>query len=112
MKPRGIALRPLAPRDAEEAAAYYAGEGGLDLELRFIAALESAFEHIARHPASGSPRYAALARLEGLRFHPLKGFPHLVFYLDAGETLDILRILHGERDIPAWLKIPAGPDHA
>ncbi|MFN8011967.1 MAG: type II toxin-antitoxin system RelE/ParE family toxin [Holophagaceae bacterium] len=106
MKPRRIALRPLARRDAEEAAAYYAGEGGLDLELRFITALEAAFRHIAGHPLSGSPRYAGLTRLEGLRFHPLRGFPHLVFYLEAGDTVDIVRILHGERDLPAWLRPP------
>ena len=57
----------------------------------------------ARHPASGSPRYAHELDLPDLRFWPLKRYPCLVFYVERRDHIDVWRVLHGQRDIPAWL---------
>jgi toxin ParE1/3/4 len=50
--------------------------------LGFIDALEQAYTHIGRHPATGSPRYAHELNLPGLRAWPLTRYPHIVFYVE------------------------------
>jgi toxin ParE1/3/4 len=74
--------------------------------LKFIDALEQALQHIGRHPATGSPRYAHELDLPGLRRWQVKGYPHLVFYVEWDDHVDVWRILHGSRDIPAWMQAP------
>jgi plasmid stabilization system protein ParE len=32
------------------------------------------------------------------------GFPYLIFYVERESELDVWRMLHGQRDIPAWLQ--------
>ena len=65
--------------------------------------LEKAFLHLAREPASGSPRYAHQLGLADLRFWPLGRLPYLVFYVERDDHIDIWRVLHERRDIPAWM---------
>lgn len=103
MTAKPAVLRPAAILDVEEATAYYVQEGGTALATRWIAAFESALGHIGSHPATGSPRHAAVLDLPGLRFRPVTRFPYLVFYLECDDHLDVWRVLHGQRDIPAWL---------
>jgi toxin ParE1/3/4 len=74
--------------------------------LKFIDALEQALQHIGRHPAIGSPRYAHELDLPGLRCWQVKGYPHLVFYVEPDDHVDVWRVLHGSRDIPAWMQAP------
>lgn len=93
----------MARTDVDEAAAWYAEQGGTVLELRFVDALSAAFGHIARHPANGSSLRGMPPDVGELRFWPLKRFPYLVFYLQHGAGVDVWRVLHAERDIPAWL---------
>jgi toxin ParE1/3/4 len=99
-----VVTRERAQRDIDEAIAYYFEEGGADLALGFIDALEAAYRRIGTSPQSGSPRYAHELDLPGLRFWPLRRFPYLIFYLDRSDQLDIWRVLHGQRDIPSWLQ--------
>lgn len=35
---------------------------------------------------------------------PLARDPHLVFYVEREDCIDVWRVLHGKRDIPAWLQ--------
>lgn len=104
MSSRSLRLRQLAGRDIDEAVAYYADQGGEALALRFVDALETAFDRIGARPAMGSPRYAIELDLPGLRFWPLKRFPYLVFYVERKDHVDVWRVLHGQRDIPDWLQ--------
>lgn len=104
MRTKPVIPRELANRDVDEAVAYYLKEGSEAAALGFIDALEQAYSHIERHPASGSPRYAQELDLPGLRFWPLTRYPHLVFYLEHDDHIDVWRVLHGERDIPAWMR--------
>lgn len=106
MTAKPVVPRALAERDVEEAVAYYLAEGGESAALRFVDSLQRAFRHIGRHPTSGSPRYAAELNIPGLRFWPLPRFPHLVFYLEREDHVDVWRVLHGRRDIPAWMREP------
>jgi toxin ParE1/3/4 len=99
-------LRARADQDVHEAIDHYLGEGAELAALMFIDALEQALQHIVRHPATGSPRYAHELDLPGLRCWQVKGYPHLVFYVEREEHVDVWRVLHGSRDIPAWMQAP------
>ena len=103
MKARPIVPREQANRDIDEAIAYYLSEDAEQAALGFIDALEQAYAHISRHPATGSPRYAHELNLPGLRSWPLTHYPHLVFYVERADHIDVWRVLHGQRDIPAWM---------
>lgn len=106
MKVRPVVARELAAQDVEAAIAFYLGEGSEQAALGFVDALEDAYAHIGRHPATGSPRYALDLNLPGLRFWPLKRYPYLVFYVEHADRIDVWRVLHGQRDIPAWMQQP------
>ncbi len=96
-------LRARADRDVQEAIDFYLAEGARQAALKFVDALEQALRHIERHPATGSPRYAHELDLSDLRCWKLKGYPHLVFYVERDDHVDVWRVLHGSRDIPLWL---------
>jgi toxin ParE1/3/4 len=103
VKRKPIVLREQAEQDIQKAVDYYLGEGAERAGSKFIDALERAFKQIERHPAAGSPRYAQELDLPGLRHWPVKRFPYLVFYVELGEHVDVWRVLHARRDIPAWM---------
>jgi toxin ParE1/3/4 len=103
MKTKPIVPRTDANRDVDDAIAHYLSENAAPAALGFIDALERVYTHIARHPATGSPRYAHALNIPGLRAWPLTRYPHLVFYMERDDCIDIWRVLHGHRDIPAWL---------
>lgn len=49
-------------------------------------------------------RYAVELSLPALRSWPLRRFPHLVFYVEAKDCIDVGRVLQSARDIPAWMQ--------
>ena len=101
-----VVLRERARRDIDEAVGHYLAEAGASLALEFIDALEEACRQIGERPASGSPRYAHELDIPGLRFSTVRKFPYLVFYVEREAEIDVWRVLHGARDIPAWLQEP------
>ena len=103
MKSKPILPRGSASRDVEDAVDYYLNEAGEQIALGFVVALEQAYIQIGSHPASGSPRYAHELNLPGLRSWPLQRYPYLIFYVEKPSHIDVWRVLHGQRDIPAWL---------
>jgi toxin ParE1/3/4 len=98
-----VVPREFANRDVDEAIDHYLSEAGEQVARAFVDALERAYRYISRHPASGSTRYSVELSLPGLRAWPLRRFPHVVFYVETNECLDVWRALHGARDIPAWM---------
>lgn len=106
MRAKPVVLREQANQDVEDALAYYMVEDAEVAALGFIDALEQAYAHIGRHPATGSPRYAHELNLPGLRSWPLTRYPYLVFYVEHPDHVDVWRVLHGQRDIPARMQEP------
>ena len=104
MNAKRVVPRALARRDVDEAVDHYLDEAGAETALRFVDALERAYAHIGRHPASGSTRYGHELDIPGLRSWPVRPFPHLVFYVDRENRVDVWRVLHGSRDMPAWVR--------
>jgi toxin ParE1/3/4 len=108
MKAKPVVPREQAHRDVEDAVTHYLAAEAEAAALGFIDALEKAYSHIGRHPATGSPRYGHELNLPGLRSWPLTRCPYLVFYVERPDHIDVWRVLHGHRDIPAWMQEPDG----
>ena len=104
MTDKAVFLFPQAERDIRETIQHYRQEGGADLSIRWVESLELALHHVGRYPKTGSTRYAATLKLAGLRFWPVKRFPHLIFYVEREAQVDVWRVLHGQRDLPEWIR--------
>ena len=46
-------------------------------------------------------RYAHELDLPGLRCCLMKRYPYLLFYVERDDCMDVWRVLHSQRDIPA-----------
>ena len=106
MSAKPVIPRNHAHREIDEAVEHYLSEADANTAQAFIDALEAAFGRIATHPEVGSPRYAHELDLPGLRCWPVQRFPHLIFYVEHADHVDVWRVLHGARDIPSWMAEP------
>lgn len=106
MSRKPVLSRERVDRDIEEAIEHYLAEASPEIALGFIGALNATYRLISRHPASGPPRHAHELGLPGLRCAPVRGYPYLVFYAERDDRVDVWRVLHGERHIPAWMREP------
>ncbi len=94
-----------ASADIVSALDYYLSEAPHAAE-GFINALERAVGQIERQPGIGSPRYAHELDIPGLRHWPLTRYPYALFYLEHEDRVDVIRLVHMSRDIPASLQEP------
>jgi len=99
-----------AHQDIKEAILYYEEEAGFVVANDFVDALEEAIERIATWPSSGSPLFAELLSLPGLRSWKLNRFPYLVFTMELSDRINVWRILHEHRDIPSTLRTSQDED--
>ena len=106
MSPKPVVYRERAKRDIGEAKERYLSEASAAVALRFLDALELAFERMAEHPSSGSPRYASVLGIPGLRAWNVTGFPYVIFTVEEEAAVSVWRILHTSSDIAAWLQEP------
>lgn len=106
MTGKPVVPRESAIRDVEDAIEHYLKEASEEIALRFVAALRGAYAHLSRHSASGSTRFAHELNLPGLRSWPLRDYPYVLFYVEREEYVDVWRVLHGQRDIPNWMRPP------
>ena len=104
MKTRPVVPRIRATRDVEEIIDRYVEEDAARAALRFVAALKRAYRFIARRPSAGSPRYAEELDLPGLRTWRIARFPYVIFYVERETRIDVWRVLHEHRDLPATLR--------
>jgi toxin ParE1/3/4 len=95
---------PSADRDLDDQAGYLAEHAGLQTALRFYANAASSFATIAGMPGIGEPWRSTDPCLAGTRVGRIKGFErHLIFYRPTDDGVDIIRVLHGTRDLPIAL---------
>lgn len=94
-----ILRRIRAAKDAEEIANHIASDS-LDAALRFLENTEATLKLLAEFPSIGASFQSDISELHGLRSCRVKGFPnHLVFYFEHSNAIEVVRILHGARDI-------------
>ena len=104
MSERKVHRRPRAVDDLEALSGYLYDEGGVELGIRFLDPAELAFDQLLQMPGLGAERSGLSARLPALRIWPIPGFPnHLVFYQPVEYGIEIIRVLHGARDVPQVL---------
>ena len=104
MTGKPVVPREQANRDVDAGITFYLDDDARSAALGLIDAIEEAYGLISRNPAIGSPRYAHELNLPGLRVWGLNRYPFLVFYVEQPDHIDVWRVLHAQRDIPAWLQ--------
>lgn len=90
-----------AKRDLEEIFVFL-GERDLATGLDFLLAAEQTFDLLAQMPNLGVRRSFRAHRLLSLRQFPVKSYAeYLVFYQPVIGGVEIIRVLHGKRDLKA-----------
>ena len=110
MSGKPILPRAAARSDVEAAIDDLLRETGAGTAAGFIDALEASYRFIAKRPAAGSPHYAHELNLPGLRSRGLRRYPYVVFYVERDDHIDVWRVLHTRRDIPARMLEQRGSD--
>ncbi len=83
--------------------AYLLAEAGTGVAAKFINAIEAVLADVGRHPHGGTLRFSYELDIPELRAWSLAQFPYLVFYVERDREIDVWRVLHTRRDIPATL---------
>jgi len=102
--PRPVQFRDLASADLESAVDYYLREAGRDIARRFVDAVERTAQRASKNPQLGTLRFAYELGVPGLRALPIARHPYLMFYVERDSLVDVWRLLHTSRDIPATLQ--------
>ncbi|MDB9518609.1 type II toxin-antitoxin system RelE/ParE family toxin [Roseofilum reptotaenium CS-1145] len=98
-----IAIAPQANLDLEQHFEYIAINDA-DSAMRFFDAVRSTFSQLAKNPGIGRIYEVKNPNLQGLRKWRVTGFEkYLIFYQYSEETLTIIRLIHGSRDIASIL---------
>lgn len=72
----------------------------------FVDCLEQAYLNISINPLTQSLRHVYELNIPGLRFWSITRVPHLIFYLETDDSLDMRKVLHCNQDIPASMNEP------
>ena len=98
-------VKPKADQDLDDYADYLAREASLEVALRFYAEAHNTFTLMAAHPNIGWPARLNLPQLESLRVFRVSGFERmLILYRPLPAGVDILRVVHGSRDLQGLLR--------
>lgn len=96
--------RPIVIRDLIEQATYIA-QDNLDTAERFLVVAEETFQLLGRMPGIGKLCRFSNPQLSSIRQYPVKGFKnYLIFYRATASEVEVLRVLHGARDMEAILE--------
>lgn len=100
-----IFRRQAARQDLVEIVYYYIREGTPSTARRFRTEAEATFQNLAGMPGLGKRYEHEHAALAELRFFPLSSpfEVYLVFYRPVAGGIEIVRVLHGARDIEGIL---------
>jgi toxin ParE1/3/4 len=99
MIPPGI-QRPRARLDLLEQFVYLGEQAGVDVAEPYFDAVAKTCALLAQQPQAGGAYDSGITRLAGLRRFRVKGFEqYLIFYAVGRRSIDVVRVLHGARDI-------------
>lgn len=107
-----VVQTPESLADIALQADYYAQRENVALAQRFIEAIKTTVRLLASHPWLGKETHYDHPKLADIRFFLVrKPFDkHLIFYRVSGSTLDIIRVIHGLRDLPRELINPSSAE--
>jgi toxin ParE1/3/4 len=99
-----IAIRPQAQFDIIELAEFLDRQSPR-LADRFLCECEATFELLLTSPGIGGLYPTSVPRHRGIRAFPLREFPnHVVFYFSKELGIEIVRVLHGARDLDSAIQ--------
>ncbi|MEA5421352.1 type II toxin-antitoxin system RelE/ParE family toxin [Spirulina sp. CCNP1310] len=95
---------PQVIRDLIEIATYIAGNN-LESGEQFLYAAEETFKQLGQMPKMGKSCQFSHPRLQNIRQIAVKGFrQYLIFYQITLAGVEIVRVIHGSRDLEAILE--------
>ena len=98
---RLVIKRQAAKRDLDENAAFL-GKESPDVAIRFLEAAEKSFLELAAMPDLGRECDFENPAFKGMRRWLVRGFQnYLILYRPIPKGIEIIRVLHGARDIEA-----------
>lgn len=101
MATRKVTLLPAAEDDVVEILSFIQRDSA-NAGSKFLTAVEDCFSDLSRSPELGFTREFQSSRLNGIRRWRIRGFEnYLVFYRVLSQHIEIVRIMHGARDIEA-----------
>lgn len=84
--------------------AVYIGRDNAGAANRFLDATDKTFAILAQQPLLGAKYATKNPRLDGMRVFRVKKFPnHLAFHFARENEIQVVRVLHGGRDLDAAL---------
>ena len=106
-----ITRRPSANRDLLDIYRYYARQAGVRVADRFFDQAEAPFARLARRPGIGTRYQPDEPHYADLRHFPVSRFRmYMVFYRPFRGGIEVLRVLHGARNIAGILAEEFGID--
>jgi toxin ParE1/3/4 len=101
---RQLIIRNLATQDLRQQANYILINGNVGAAEQFLEQAEATFAQILTVPRIGKSVSFLLERMGEVRQWRIKNFQeYLVFYRVQDDRIEILRILHGARDLEGLL---------
>jgi len=98
-------VRPKADQDLDDQAFYLATQAGHDFGHRFLLAAHETFGLLATQPQIGWHPRLKHPDLASLRVFQVSGFEKmLVFYRPRPDGVEILRVVHGSRNLQALFR--------
>ena len=95
-----LIVKNRATQDLRQEANYILVNGNTGAAVRFIDAAEITFTQLAKTPGIGKVTKLVMSQLGEIRQWRIKGFQdYLIFYRIQNTTVEILRVLHGARDL-------------
>ena len=95
-----VIKRVAAKRDLTDHFVFPGENASVDVGRRFLHASNLSFQALAQMPELGAQRSFRNPRFSSVRAWPVKGFErYLIFYRPLTDGAEILRVIHGARDI-------------
>ena len=99
-----VKIRPLAWRDITETAEYLESNAGMEMADRFVDAVMAELELLSKMPQMGALGGFRSEEARDIRRWPITNFERwLIFYDPTGSPVEVVRVLHGARDINSIL---------
>lgn len=93
-------VRPKVSEDLDEQAFYLANEASAEIGHRFLIAAHETFNLLATQPEMGWHPRLRHPSLTSLRVFRISGFERmLILYRPIKDGVEIIRVIHGSRDI-------------
>jgi len=89
-----ILFTPLATEDLQQIWGFWAERAGSEIANKFLVEIRQKCLMLAEFPESGRTRHDFIVNLRSFPFNN-----YIIFYLPLEDGIEVLRIIHGSRDI-------------